>query len=77
MTANEIAAVLTGKGWVMSTGTNEGFRVAPGKQGVIVFFCSPMHHGGTVTRMLKNYERSLADYEVTRLKSHLLVTGKK
>lgn len=78
MTTAQIAAVLTRAGWVMSTsGTSEGFRVARTAGGVMVSWVSPAWNARTMGRMLKNYEQTLKDYQVTRHKDRLVVTGKK
>lgn len=77
MTTAEIAAVLARAGWVRSSGTSEGFLVTSSKRGVIVSWTSNSWNARTMERMLKNYENTLRDYQVTRHSSHLVVTGRK
>jgi len=78
MTTEEIAAVLARARWVRSMGgTSEGFRVARTAEGVTVSWVTPAWNVRTRDRMLKNYEQTLKDYQVTRHKDYLVVTGKK
>jgi len=78
MTTAEIAGVLTKARWAKSKGgISEGFLVTSGEGCVIVSWVSPTWNAKTMGRMLKNYEQTLKDYQVERLRSHLVVTGKK
>lgn len=72
--ATRVVNTLVTAGWVVSGGgTSEGFRVTQGKGCVIVSWVSPAWNAKTMERMLRNYEKTLQEYDVTRLRSHLIV----